>query len=327
MLSILKKGCSMDSIIFYHDDLDGLLSALGFAYNDYKQKFPAKCPNYKDLKKHYLFYEVHYGIKDIFEILDKQKIDINCFKKAVIVDFCFDRETMSKLLSILKKKLIWIDHHRNLITELSDLEITGIRDTNHSASVLVWKYFGKEPTLFSEYVQDMDFWAWKLPDSRDALQYICYLYLQTHDREANRESGILDEFIRLFNNEYFKKCLPVFKEYGKLMNSYVNTKVKDDVSTGSQIMFEGISSFVVNTQLKSGYVSDYIFNSKNYKGIELVIVWYRYYGYENGEYQKPFDKVSLRSKNIDCSIIAKKYGGNGHPKASGFVCDDISKLL
>ena len=33
-----------------------------------------------------------------------------------------------------------------------------------------------------------------------------------------------------------------------------------------------------------------------------------------------FHKVSLRSKTIDVSKIALKYGGGGHKEAAGFEC-------
>jgi oligoribonuclease NrnB/cAMP/cGMP phosphodiesterase (DHH superfamily) len=315
----------MKTIIFYHNDLDGLISALGFAYNDYLEKISKSIPDYKELRKYYYFYEVHYGMDNIFEILKKYNIDINKFEKVVIVDYSFSKETMAKFLSVFKENLIWIDHHKNIISEMSDLEINGLTDINFAASVLVWKYFDKEASLFSQYIQDMDIWTWQLPDSKDVLQYLDFLYLQIYDKDTNRDFEINNEFLKLFDNNYFKDCFPIFKEYGKLMNDYINTKVKDDVSTGRTIEFEGVKSFIVNSQFKAGYISEYIFNSELYKDIEMIIVWYRYYA--KGEDQKDFDKISLRSRNIDCSQIAKKYGGNGHPKASGFISSDFSKLI
>jgi len=315
----------MKTLILYHNDLDGLTSALGFAYNDYLETVSKEIPDYKELRKYYFFYEVHYGMDNIFEIFNKQNIDINRFNSVVIVDFSFSKKVMSEFLDKFKEKMIWIDHHKNIMHEMSDLEIKGLRDTNHSASVLVWKYFNKEPSLFSQYVQDMDIWIWQLPDSKDILQYIDYLYLQIYDKNKEKEFKIVNDFINFFNNDYFKKQFSNFKEYGKLMNDYIKIKAKDDIFTGKVIDFKGNKSFVVNSQFKAGYISEIIFTLPDYQDVELVFVWYRYYGKQ--ENQKDFDKVSLRSKNIDCSIIAKEFGGNGHPKASGFVCEDFSKLI
>lgn len=312
----------MDTIIFYHNDLDGLTSALGYAYIEYLNKFKST-PKYEELRNHFYFFEVHYGMDDIFSILKRANININSFKKTVIVDYSFNRQTMNELLKIFKENLIWIDHHKNIILEMSDLEINGLCEDNHSASVLVWKYLKKTPSLFSQYVEDMDLWNWNLPDSKDVLQYIDFLYLQIYDKETDKEFEINNEFLKLFNDDYFKECFPTFKQNGKLMTSYVTTKVKDIVLSGKVVMFEGIKTFIVNSQFKAGHISEYIFNSKYYKDVEMILVWYRSYGKnDNGS----FDKVSVRSKTIDSSIISKKYGGNGHPKASGFIIDDFSKL-
>lgn len=315
----------MKTIIFYHNDLDGLTSALGYAYNDYINKVTNTTPTYKDLRKHYYFFEVYYGIENIFTLLKKCNIDINRFEEVVIVDYCFTKEIMENFYKLYKEKIIWIDHHKNVITEMNKLKITGIRDTRNSASVLVWKYFKKEPPLFSQYVQDMDLWIWMLPDSKEVLQYLDFLYLQIFDKENKKSDEINTEFIKFFDDDYFKDCLPVFKEYGGFMSKYIEIKAKDDAATGKIIIFEGVKTFVVNSQIKPGYVSEYVFNSPLYEDVEMVFVWYKNYSKKDDE--KAFDKISLRTKNIDCSVIAKKYGGNGHPKASAFISEDISKII
>lgn len=311
----------MNTIIFYHDDLDGLVSALGYAYNDYTKNH-SDMPDYKKLKEEYFFYEVNYGIKNIFYNLKYQKIDLNSFKTVIILDYCFHRKTMIKFLEQFKQNMIWIDHHKNIMTEFSDLEINGLRDINNSAAVLVWKYFNKDAPLFSQYIEDMDIWLWQLPDSRDILHYIDHLYMDISNKEKHNE--IMNVFLKLFDNTTFKKNMEKYKEFGKIIDDYLKTKVIDDISTGKKLIFEGINTFIVNSQIKPGYVSEKIFNSEEFRDVELVIIWYR--SYLSGITEKHFDKISLRSKNIDCSIIAKKYGGNGHPKASGFVIDDISNL-
>jgi nanoRNase/pAp phosphatase (c-di-AMP/oligoRNAs hydrolase) len=57
----------------------------------------------------------------------------------------------------------------------------------------------------------------------------------------------------------------------------------------------------------------------------MILVWYRYYG--KNESYKDFDKISIRTRTLDCSQIAKRFGGNGHPNASGFVCENFSELI
>jgi len=46
---------------------------------------------------------------------------------------------------------------------------------------------------------------------------------------------------------------------------------------------------------------------------DFAVVWY-------WDHKEKYAKVSLRSfhDNIDCSVVAKRFGGGGHPQASGF---------
>ncbi|MFA5746235.1 MAG: hypothetical protein WCX82_00115 [archaeon] len=316
----------MKTIIFHHDDIDGLISALGFAYNDYTTKNPGEIPDYKELRKNYFFFEVHYGMSDIFSYCRKNHFNLNGFERVIVVDFCFKKEVMQEFSDTYKNNFIWIDHHKNVIDEFSDLEIKGLRNHNFAASVLVWKYFNKEPCLFAQYIEDMDIWKWQLPNSREILQYLDYLYMQIFDKDhPENENKIINDFLDFFDDNKFKNQLPEFINLGKMMELYIKIRVKDDVITGKTFDFEGVKTFVVNSQFKAGLFSDYIFNNSNYNDVELVIVWYKSYA-KYGEGNN-FDKVSLRSRNIDCSPIAQKFGGNGHPKASGFIISDIDDII
>lgn len=316
----------MKTLIFYHNDVDGLTSALGFTYNDYMQNHDNKIPSYEDLRKDYFFFEVHYGIKNIFEYFSDCGFDWDRFDRVVVLDFCFNKNIMLQLLEKYKENFIWFDHHKNTIDELSKYDIPGMRHDLMATSTIVWRYFDKKPCLFSRYVEDMDIWKWELPNSNEILQYVDFLYMQINDKDnPEKEFEIINLFLKYFNDEYFNSQIAEIANQGKLTDVYIKTKVKDDINKGKKTTFEGYNAFVLNSQFKPGFVSDYIFNNKDYDDIELVIVWYKSYA-KSGEKQN-FDKVSLRSKSIDCSEIARKYGGNGHPKASGFVISDIDDII
>jgi nanoRNase/pAp phosphatase (c-di-AMP/oligoRNAs hydrolase) len=72
--------------------------------------------------------------------------------------------------------------------------------------------------------------------------------------------------------------------------------------------FEGYEAVVVNI----GHVGSEIFDSIKKKPLLIMYV------YDGKDY-----KVSLRSEEVDVSKIALKYGGGGHPGASGFECKEI----
>lgn len=316
----------MKTLIFYHNDIDGLTSALGFAYNEYLLNHNNNIPSYEDLRKDYFFYEVHYGMKNIFEFFSNNGFDWKRFNRVVVLDFCFKDNVMVQLLEKYKEDFIWFDHHKSTIEELAKLDIAGLRDDQMATSTIVWRYFNKNPCLFSRYIEDMDIWKWQLPKSNEILQYIDFLYMQIYDKDKpEKEFEIINLFLKYFNDEYFNSQFTDIIKHGKLIDIYIKTKVKDDIITGKKTIFEGHNAFVLNSQFKPGFISDYIFNNKEYQDIELVVVWYKIYA-KSGD-KRNFDKVSLRSRTIDCSEIARKFDGNGHPKASGFIISDIDDII
>lgn len=316
----------MKTLLFYHNDLDGLISALGFAYNDYIQNNQDKIPTYEDLRKHYFFYEVHYGMQNIFEWFSKTGFDWNRFDRVVVLDFCFKDGIMLQLLEKYKSNFIWFDHHKSTIEELAHLDIKGLKDDTRATATIVWRYFNKNPCLFSGYIEDMDIWKWQLPNSNEILQHIDFWYMQISDKDnPEKEFEIINRFLRFFDDDYFNSQLPEIIKNGKTIDTYIKTKVKDDIITGKKTVFEGHNAFILNSQFKPGFISDYIFNNPIYDDIELVVVWYKIYA-KSGD-RENFDKVSLRSRTIDCSELARKFNGNGHPKASGFIISDIDDII
>lgn len=315
----------MKTLVFYHNDIDGLISALGFTYNEYIQNHH-EIPTYQDLRKDYFFFEVHYGMKNIFVYFSNNGFDWNRFNRVVVLDFCFKDNVMAQFLEKYNSNFIWFDHHKSVIEELSKLDITGLRDNTRATSTIVWRYFNKNPCLFSGYIEDMDIWKWELPNSNEILQHIDFLYMQIFDKDRpEKEFEIINLFLKYFDDDYFNSKLDELVNLGKMIDTYIKTKVKDDIITGKRTIFDGQNAFVLNSQLKPGFISDYIFNNKDYKDIELVVVWYKIYA-KSGD-KNNFDKVSLRSRTIDCSEIARKFDGNGHPKASGFMVPDIDDII
>jgi len=315
----------MKTILFYHNDIDGLISALGFAYNEYMNN-NKKIPTYEDLRKQYFFFEVHYGMKNLFEYFEKINFDMSRFNRIIVLDFCFKDNVMIELYEKYKDNFYWFDHHKSVIDQLSHLEVNGLRDNTMATSTIVWRYFDKAPCLFAGYIEDMDIWKWQLPNALEILQHIDFLYMQIYDKdEPQKEFEIINTFLKFFDDEYFNSIIPDLIKNGQFIDTYIKIKVKDDVITGKKTVFEGHNTFVLNSQFKPGFISDYIFNNPNYDDIELVIVWYKIYA-KSGD-KDNFDKVSLRSRTIDCAEIARRYDGNGHPKASGFIISDIDDII
>jgi nanoRNase/pAp phosphatase (c-di-AMP/oligoRNAs hydrolase) len=103
----------------------------------------------------------------------------------------------------------------------------------------------------------------------------------------------------------------------------INLIANRDTVNGKVIEFNNYKTYIVNSTIKPGHISENIFENNKFNDVGLTIVWYR-------SYKLGIDKVSIRSRkdgNIDCSKIALKYGGNGHKNASGFIIKDINDII
>lgn len=84
---------------------------------------------------------------------------------------------------------------------------------------------------------------------------------------------------------------------------------------GFEVAFEGHRGFAVNWSLEASDIGEYIYTQLQFP---LAILFY--FNGENWTF-------SLRSPSIDCSQLALKFGGGGHPGAAGFRIDDINQFL
>jgi nanoRNase/pAp phosphatase (c-di-AMP/oligoRNAs hydrolase) len=93
-------------------------------------------------------------------------------QEVVIVDFWYPRDV---LLEIHRqaKSLIVLDHHDGAREALAGLEFVRVGD--QAGCMMAWGHFfyGCEPPLFLEYIQEGDLYRWKLDHSREVYAAIC----------------------------------------------------------------------------------------------------------------------------------------------------------
>ncbi|MDL1871789.1 hypothetical protein FBR05_06255, partial [Deltaproteobacteria bacterium PRO3] len=87
------------------------------------------------------------------------------------------------------------------------------------------------------------------------------------------------------------------------------------VKNGFELDFHGHRAFAVNWSLEASDIGEYIYKEMGYA---VAILFY---------YTGKVWSFSLRSPIVDVSELAQKYGGGGHPGASGFRQDSIDWLL
>lgn len=227
--------------------------------------------------------------------------------KMIFCDICPDEETLKKVIEIVHQKNAFLaiyDHHQsNRWVEKygspHDKSIEIIFDENRCGSKIVYDHFldtHKEILLpYQEYIMltnDRDLWLQKDPRSYrlsllhkilEDQRYVKRFLKNPIFGKEEKEENILDFFIEIQR-----------KEEEKLLKKIQIRQDKEDYRYGV-IYGNGDSSTILNkaiVRFKLEYALLVDLNTK---------------------------KVSLRGKgNMNCAAYAEKYGGGGHPCASGF---------
>lgn len=226
------------------------------------------------------------GTEPLFEIKNSE---------VYFLDTGFREEVMKRLVG-QNKKVVFIDHH---ITRKDYVKFIpeGSFDIDSSAAVLSWKYFhpGKKVPKLLKYAEDYDLWRFKMPKSREVASFI-----DLYPKDFKTWSRLAMEFE---NPEMLKK----YVDEGKTILQYQERIVSDLAQNGEEVVFENKKAMAINSPVFISEIGEYI---REVRKIPLAIIWYK---------NNAVISVSLRSsEEVDCSKIALKYGGGGHPRSSGF---------
>ena len=288
--------------VFYHKpDLDGHASGALVKYlienNLVKESHNIICDDEVILKP------ADYA--DIFPIDELNSDDV-----VILVDFSLPYEDMIKLKSSVKR-LIWIDHHKSSLDELEELNTEGYRDVSTAACQIVLDYFAKPETTSKnwkiiEWLGLYDSWKWeKHQDGLDILAFQYGMRLNHTDPFDNHYFwNVLFNAI-LHDEETNKFFIANTTKAGRNIIKYQQQFDKDYIKHfGFETKLEGHSTFAMN----KGRSSSQSFGDLIDK-YDLCLT----FTYNGSKYL-----MSIYSKKIDASVIAKKYGGGGHPGAAGF---------
>ncbi len=203
-----------------------------------------------------------------------------------------------------------IDHHKTAQESLSEpfpdiwdsvpiCDITTIFDMTKSGAVLTWEYFfaSHTPELLL-YIQDRDLWEWKLDDTSDILKG-----LSLHDDWR--------DWARFINKPHLLKTLKVA---GAAINRYLYIQ-SDSITNTPPCKWSYAESFIVPVYNIPGcMLSD---------TLHMALEKYPESPFAVGYFDLPEKRIySLRSRtneDFDVSEIAKRNGGGGHARASGFT--------
>ena len=216
-------------------------------------------------------------------------------KRLIFVDFSYPKEIMDRLVQESESVTV-LDHHLGAKETVESMP-EYVFDNTHSCATIAWKYFHPElpvPTLL-KYVEDGDLYVFKLPDSRAVL---AYAYAQPFHFDT------WDELVRKMDDPTERATII---EHGKIYAEHFAILVEQIANKASLVSFEGYECYLAPTaHMFTSDVGNHFAKSKPPIGIIT-------------NFHGDSLSVSLRSDDsVDVSAIARKYGGNGHPRASAF---------
>ena len=283
----------MSSLIFAHNDLDGLISA-AIALKSLENKPKVIFSSNVSLKKNF------------FIALSK----INDYNEIYFFDFGV-REVLVKVSATLFKKVVWIDHHVNeKILQFQNVEYV-LDEKSESAAKLVANYFN----FYSDWidvVNEVDTNNCKTQTSkiiRDYFTFIRIKYGKLYNRILSvKVKSILDtnpnDFI---NSEEVKSSL---EEFQKIKEEYI--KFLEESLEFVNLKDLKVAIIETKNSIPPYIVYEFVENKNN--GTDLLVIVYR--GFKG-------TKLEFRSfGKVDVQKIAKHFNGGGHKMASGAYLED-----
>lgn len=279
------KNSKTALVIYHRSDLDGVASA-AIAYQYYKEK------GYKVVLNGWT-----YGDEILFDSAGADAILV------ADVSFGGDHETIMNKWMDEGKDVVWCDHHKTAIFNFATCRLVpGKRKVGVAACELVWEYLYPEeevPELI-KYLSTYDVWDkeryyW---DDVIALQY---------GVRARVGLNVLD-MIKLLYDGYDIKDL---MESGRNILRFLSNKNREEcVQFGFAGKVCGYTAICMNT-LEFNSTS---FESRAYD-FDLMVP---FAVLPNGKVRF---SLYTASPDIDCSEIARSFGGGGHKGAAGFILD------
>lgn len=263
--------------------------------------------------------------------------DLSKYDRVIMVDISFPKDEMEKIAKsgIGISNFIWIDHHISAIKDISETDFAktadGIRNTKFAACELTWKYFFPDETM-PEIVRLLgryDCFGHKGTDEETEVlefQYAARTVISNYEQAYYYLQSYLQDDTAIIDS------LPLD---GSAIYKYLITEAKQAYKNGFELDFDAPTlgiEYINNNGVKNKYKFIAI-NKERFNPINFGVDYHKddYDGAACFHYDGKVWKWSLYNDNgvVDCSIIAKQFGGGGHKGAAGFVLtnEEHFKLL
>lgn len=243
--------------------------------------------------------------------------------EVIMADVSFPVEQLVEATK-KSKSFLWIDHHISAIGDFKEYAASQANydmpnfkaALNHSyaACELTWDVLFPEDTpvavellgMYDSWRQsEMPIWNNRILPFQYGMRAICtspetfpmeLLSQDTGDSVALRVSSITDS--------------------GRGILSYTRLQNAKACKNAFEAKFEGLRAICLNTQDRNSTTFDSIWDESKYD----IMIPFSYDG------EMVSASLYTTKDNVDCSALAKKYGGGGHKKAAGFKYKNITIL-
>ena len=197
----------------------------------------------------------------------------------------------------------------------------GLRDPKFAACELTWKYFFPDEPM-PELVRLLgryDCFGHKGTDEEKKVlifQYAARASLSNYEECYKTLLSVNDSHIEGWLNN------------GQAIYNYLCTEAKQTYAKAFPIVFSGISIGRGKSRLDITYRFLCV-NQERFNPINFGIDYHKdgYEGFACFWYKDDKWNFSLYSEKVDCSVIAKGYGGGGHKGAAGFTTEEVDLFI
>jgi oligoribonuclease NrnB/cAMP/cGMP phosphodiesterase (DHH superfamily) len=225
-----------------------------------------------------------------------------------IVDFSLQHPGDWERLLSKTSNVIWIDHHETAIDKRPDLvNIPGIRRTDRCGAWLTWEWFNYPRPRPGRVVELVDLWdRWKHNDDDDVLDFVAGMKI----RDQRPKSLVWTRLFNSLTND--SDFMTSIQNDGIIIRSYEAKNSAEIVSqVAYPVTFEGYYCLACNSNRRNSK----LFDSVPVADRPEILIAYVHDGQNF--------TISLYSDTVKVNALAAKYGGGGHPRAAGFICDHL----
>lgn len=261
--------------------------------------------------------------------------DLSEYDKVIMCDISFPKEEMKKLHWSLRDNLIWLDHHISAINDAKEYSYSnceGLRLTSFAACELTWKYFFPNETM-PEIVRLLgryDCFGHKGTDEEQKVlefQYGARMIIDNYEKAYDNLIASIEYSLYNENDSLTSPEQDILIQ-GKSVYKYLYIEAKQIYKNGFDIHFR--NDIKKGNVIENGVLRFICINKERFNPINFGINYHKdgYEGCACFHYANGMWNFSLYNDNgeVDCSQIAKQYGGGGHFSASGFMCNNETFL-